>query len=142
MKIFEFMTSTIEGCDINTTILEATKRMRDLNVGAVPVFQNQKVTGLVTDRDIVVRAIAAELNPATTPLGEIMSKELQFCNSNDEIQLAAQIMEKEQVRRLLVKSAEGDVVGIVSLGDIATHVSKDLSGEILQQISQPSHPKK
>ncbi|KMQ51215.1 CBS domain protein [Chitinispirillum alkaliphilum] len=140
MQVFDVMTRDFESLPENSSVLEAAKKMRDLNVGIIPIERNGNIEGIVTDRDITIRALAEELNPAKLSLGEIMTKEAFFCNTEDDVNRAAQLMEEKKVRRLLVKDKEGKFCGIVSLGDIATHVSKDLSGEILQYVSQPSHP--
>ena len=142
MHIFEIMTSNVETLPSNYTLLDAAKKMRDLNVGAIPVLEENRVVGMITDRDIVVRAIADELNPANTSLKEVMSRDIFSCRADDDVSEAARIMEERRVRRLLVQDSKGDVTGIISLGDIATHVSKDLSGEIIQQVSEPSFPRR
>ncbi|MDG5816010.1 CBS domain-containing protein [Chitinispirillales bacterium ANBcel5] len=142
MDVFEIMTRNVDSLPSNYTVLDAAKKMRTLNVGVLPVTEEGHVVGMITDRDIVVRAISEELNPGNTSLKEVMSREIFSCKENADIAEAAKIMEERRVRRLLVQNNEGSVTGIISLGDIATHVQKELSGEILQQVSEPSFPRR
>jgi CBS domain-containing protein len=100
------------------TLAEAARTMRDSNVGAVIVEDQGKLVGLVTDRDIVVRAIAQERDPKTTQLGEACSKTLVSLGADDDTDRAVEVMRERSVRRLPVVE-KGKVVGMVSLGDLA-----------------------
>jgi CBS domain-containing protein len=140
MKVKDVMTPAPEGMQSRDSLRAAAAKMRALDVGALPVYSGNKLQGIVTDRDIVVRAIAADLSPATTAVGEILTAEVVRCSEETGIQEAAQMMEDHRVRRLLVTDRRGTVTGIVSLGDLAHHMSRELSAEVLKGVSQPVGP--
>ncbi len=106
------------------------------------VSRDNSVVGVVTDRDIVVRGIAERRDPSMTSIREIMSSDVYTCPENTDVQDAAQTMKKNKVRRLVITDTSGRPVGIVSLGDLATksHAEKEMSGDVLEKISEPSHP--
>ena len=142
MKISDIMTPNPRALPQTDPIINAARIMRDLNVGFVPILdENNKLCGVVTDRDVVVRAITENLDLATTSIGDISSTDLHVVSPNADFNEAADIMEKFQVRRLPVVDDSGMLVGIVSLGDIAVR-SKELekAGEILEEVSEPSKP--
>ena len=114
--------------------------MKDLNIGVIPVFHNRQPVGIVTDRDITIRDVATGKDPATTKVGDIMTSKLVTCKITDDIQQAVRLMEDNRVRRLLVQDEQGEIAGILSLGDIATHTEECLSGELLKEVSEPSRP--
>ncbi len=140
MKVRDLMTPNAQGIQSSATVKEAAHKMRDLEVGALPVFDGNREMGMITDRDIVVRSIAGDLNPSNTSVGEIMSKDPAFCYEDDSLEKAAKIMENRRVRRLLVKESSGMPTGIISLGDIAVRGEKEIGEEILQKVSEPSKP--
>jgi CBS domain-containing protein len=100
-------------------IIEAARQMRAANVGAVIISDDGKIAGIVTDRDITVRAVAQGRDPTTTHLAEICSGELTTLSPEDDIDRAIQIMRDKAVRRLPVVDARNEIVGMVSLGDLA-----------------------
>jgi CBS domain-containing protein len=114
--------------------------MKALNVGVLPVVEEGKEAGMITDRDIITRVIAEELNPAHTSVGEVMTKQVISCTEETDIGEAARIMETNKIRRLLVKNEAGRLTGVVSLGDIAVHATRNVSAEILKEVSEPSAP--
>lgn len=140
MKVKEIMTQQPEGIQSSQTLRQAAEKMRDLNVGFLPVYDRDTVNGSITDRDIAIGGIATELNPDHSSVGEIMSKQLWKCREEDDIETAAHTMENAQVRRLLVTNDSGAITGIVSLGDIATHSEAQLAGDAVHDISEPSAP--
>jgi CBS domain-containing protein len=136
MLVKDLMNNHVESVLPNSTVLQAAKKMRDLNVGIIPVInESGNIEGLLTDRDIVVRVLADELNPSNTSVREVMTADIQFCSENSSIEEAAKIMERHKIRRILVKN-DGKITGIISLGDIALNVKEQLSGEILKTISK------
>jgi len=136
MLVKDLMNRRIESVLPNSTVLQAAKKMRDLNIGIIPVInESGNIEGLLTDRDIVVRVLADELNPSNTSVREVMTADIRFCSENSSLEEAAKIMEKHQIRRILVKN-DGKITGIISLGDIALNVKEQLSGEILKSISK------
>jgi CBS domain-containing protein len=138
MRIRKVMSSPVIGATITTTIREAAERMRARNVGTLPVFRDDRPVGIVTDRDIVLRALGAPgfmLGPDTA-VAEIMSRDLITCSAEGDVAEAAALMGERQVRRLLVIDRAGAAVGILSLGDIAEHASEELAGQALGEISE------
>lgn len=141
MKISEIMTAKFEMIDSTNSLREAAQQMKSLNVGFLPVKEGTMLIGVVTDRDIVVRALAEGLNPDSTQVKDIVSSEIVYCYEDDNIEDAARLMEEHQVRRLIVTDHDRTPVGIVSLGDIAVRTGQErLSGEALEQISEPAAP--
>lgn len=142
MQVKEIMTKNPEMLSMDTSLMDAAKKMKDLNVGVMPVSREDSVVGVVTDRDIVVRGIAERRDPSKTAVRDIMSSDVFTCTENTDIQEAAQAMKKNKVRRLVITDTAGKPVGIVSLGDIATKFSekKEMSGDVLGKISEPSRP--
>lgn len=139
MLVRDIMSEGVERVARDTPIRDAARLMRDLDIGMLPVEENGKIVGTITDRDITVRATAASANPDTTPVGEAMSGELFSCEENDNLQEAARIMEEHQVRRLVVQNSKGEAVGVLTLADLARHhETEDLSAEILEEVSQPA----
>jgi predicted transcriptional regulator len=142
MKVKDVMTQRPEGIRSSQTLREAAEKMRDLNIGFLPVYDRDTVTGTITDRDIAIKGIASELNPDHASVGEIMSKQLWQCREEDDITTAARTMENAQVRRLLVTEGNGKVTGVLSLGDIATHSEPEFAGEVVHDISEPNSPQR
>src|SRR5438876_841455 len=135
MKIHELMTRGIETVSSGATIEFAGKKMQASNIGFLPVLDSEKVVGIVTDRDIVVRAVSAGLRPHMTTVGQVMTKRVLSCYDDDSITDAAMLMEKHFVHRLIVLDRPGRLVGIVSLSDIAAKTKNErLSGHILGKV--------
>jgi CBS domain-containing protein len=134
MLVKEVMTPKAEWVDPKTTLLEAAKRMRDKDIGSLLVGENDKIIGMVTDRDIACRGIAHNLNAANTPVRKVMSERIFWCFDDQEIENAAHLMENKKVRRLAVMNREKRMVGFLSVDDLA-HRAHALSGEVLDQIT-------
>lgn len=141
MQIKEIMTKNPEKIPVIESVYDAAEKMKELNVGVIPIFKSDKVVGIVTDRDIVLRAVAEDKDPKDTPVMDIMSRDVVSCPEDTDIKDAAQMMEMKKVRRLIVTDSSGKSIGIVSLGDIATkaHMA-NLGSEVLEKVSQPSRP--
>lgn len=138
MKIQEIMSRDPYVCDPETPLSEVAARMRDLDIGMIPVCDGRRIQGTVTDRDIVLRAVADELDPAMTVAEEVMTSEVTYCFDDEEVDEASALMEENQIRRLVVLDREMQLVGILSLGDIAAKAHDDqLAGATLDAISQP-----
>ena len=143
MELREIMTTDIAVVHPDSSLKEAAMKMSELDVGAIPVCDGDKLTGMVTDRDITIRATAAGLDPARTKVSDVMSSDIAYCFEEQAIEEAASLMEARQIRRLPILSQDKRLVGIVSLGDIAVYVrDTDLSGEALEAISEPAEPKR
>jgi len=121
-----------------TTIREAAERMRAHDVGALPIFQHGEAVGILTDRDIVIRALAAPgfaLGPDTR-VGDIMTSGVLTCVKDEDVAEVAAVMGERRLRRLLVVDRAGGSVGMLSVCDVAEHVSEDLAGQALGEISE------
>jgi CBS domain-containing protein len=139
MKVKDVMTPRCECVDPDTTLEKAAQRMQELDVGPLPVCDHDRLAGIVTDRDIVIRAVADGRDPHTTRVRDIMTPGISYCFEDDDVASAAETMKDKQIRRLVVLNGDKRLVGIVSLGDLAV-VTNDqpLAGETLRRISEPS----
>ncbi|ABB74501.1 CBS domain-containing protein [Nitrosospira multiformis] len=137
-KISEVMSSDVQTISPDATIEEAAQEMRDGDFGLLPVGDEEQLLGVITDRDIAIRAVAEGRGPST-PVSEIMSEGVIWAHEDDSIEEAAEIMSDNQIRRLPVVNAEQRLVGIVSLGDFAVDAS-DIGpvADALTEISNPS----
>jgi CBS domain-containing protein len=123
----------------DATLKDAARRMRDLDSGVMPVGENDRLVGMLTDRDITVRATAEGKDPNGTPVREVMTQDVVYCFEDDDVRDAAKKMEEHQIRRLIVLNRDKRLVGIVALGDIAVHAPSDrLAGEITEAVSEPA----
>ena len=119
-----------------TPVAEAARLMKSENVGSLPILEGETVTGIVTDRDIVINAVAEGKNPSGMPVREVASRELIKINAGDDLSSALQLMANEQVRRLPVVDDDGKLVGILAQADIAREAKDKDSGQMLHDISQ------
>lgn len=137
MQLHELMTQNVQGIDSNATLREAAEQMASLDIGALPVVEGDQAVGMITDRDITVRAVAQGLDPKATNVRGSMTAELEYAPSDASIEDALRIMQARQVRRLVVTDNEGHLQGIVSLGDLANHCqNKAASGDALSGVSE------
>lgn len=138
MELRDIMTKHVHVVSPATTIREAAKQMRDLDTGFLPVCDEQAVIGLVTDRDIVVRALA-DGKDADSAVTSAMTETIVCMYEDDDVEEAAQVMEEKQIRRLIVLNRNQELAGIVSLADLSREVGdEELSGEILKNVSEPT----
>lgn len=141
MKINEIMTSHFEMIDSTSSLTDAAREMKSLDVGVLPVKEGTRLIGILTDRDIVIRALAEGRNPQSTQVKDVMSSDVIYCFEDDSIEDAVHLMEDNQIRRLVVCDHDRTPVGIISLGDLAVKGGKEeLSGEALERISEPAAP--
>jgi CBS domain-containing protein len=141
MLVRHIMTEGVQCIRPETTIREAARRMRDLNVGALPVCgDNDRLSGIITDRDIAVRAVAEQRDPQSTQVREVMTAGIVYCYDDQDVGEAAELMEEKQLRRLAVLNRSKRLVGIVSLGDLAVKTRDiGLCVEAIEAISEPAH---
>ncbi len=137
MKISEIMTRNVRLLKPEQTLREAASLMADIDAGSLPVGDNDRLVGMITDRDIVIRAVAKGLS-ADTPVADIMTKELLYCSDTDDLNEVARNMGKAQVRRLPVIDRDKRLVGIVSLGDLARVDDPATVGRTVSRVSTPS----
>ena len=137
----DIMTRGAEIVSPDSPIQDAARIMKDIDVGAVPVCNGDRIVGMVTDRDIAVRAVAEGKHDCRVQ--DVMSEGLTWCYEDDEVAAAAAKMKEKQIRRLPVMSADKRLVGMLSLGDLAVEGNNDnRSGEVLEKISEPSQPQR
>jgi len=135
MVVGEAMTAQVRVVRPEQTIREAANLMAELDAGALPVVEGNKLVGMLTDRDIAVRAVALGKGP-DTPVSAVMSEQVKCCFVDDDCAVVANEMGQERVRRLPVLDREERLVGIVSLGDLSTRYSSGSAGGALGYISE------
>jgi CBS domain-containing protein len=135
MKVKDAMHKRATWVTPDTTIRAAAKLMRDEDIGAIPVGENDRLVGMITDRDIACRGLANGKDVAKLTVGRVMTKPIVYCRAKDKLEAAAKIMEKKGVRRLPVIDENKRMVGMLSLGDISSKAPKLLSGEVLRAVS-------
>jgi CBS domain-containing protein len=139
MQVFEAMTPDVVRVTPDVSLMEAARTMKDLDIGPLPVCEGDRLLGMVTDRDITVRATAEGRDPRETPVSDIMTMDVVCCHEADDIRAAAKLMQEAQLRRLLVVNDTGKLVGIVSLGDIVLQSGDEkLAGKTLEKVSEPA----
>lgn len=138
MKLSNIMTGGIETIAPQASLAEAAKKMASQDIGSLPVCaERRRVVGIITDRDITVRAVARGMDPNHTRVEEVMTRDVLCCTSEADVEQACELMEKRQVRRLLVTDGADLPIGIVSLGDIALCLRESQSGGVLKKVSEP-----
>ena len=136
MKVSEAMTRDVTVASPSQSICEAARLMAECDAGALPVGEKDRLVGIITDRDIAIRAVARHLSP-DTPVREVMSKEVLYCFEDENIEDVAANMGEQQIRRLPVLNRDKRLVGIVSLGDLALKSKPKTAGEAVAAISRP-----
>lgn len=140
MELKNIMSQNVEAVSRNTSLQEASRIMKDHNIGSVPVCDGDRVVGIVTDRDIVLRGVADGSALARTTCGEVMSSDLVVGSPDMDVHEAARIMADNQIRRLPIVE-NGKLKGMVSLGDLSVEPKfENEAGEALNDISKPSKP--
>ena len=140
MKVWQVMTRPVEAVEPADTLRTAAEQMRAVNAGSTPVVDGSMPVGVITDRDIVVRAIALGHDPDTATVSDVMSDDVQSCMPDTTVEEAAEQMKQHQIRRLVVVNERRELVGIVSLGDLAQEADERLAAETLEAISEPAPP--
>ncbi|UPT73091.1 MAG: CBS domain-containing protein [Elusimicrobiota bacterium] len=137
MKIKELMTKDVECLDPGASLKQAAQLMSDADVGGLPIVDpSGRVVGVLTDRDIVVRTVAAGLNPADSVVADAMTPEVVHCHSEDDVEDAAELMAAHQIRRVVVTDDAGALAGIVALADLSRKAS-DEAADVLEEVSRP-----
>jgi CBS domain-containing protein len=135
-KIADIMTRSLATVRRDETLQAAARRMAEMDIGALPVLDGKAVAGMVTDRDITVRGVAAGMIPQESLVADVMTEEVRCCSVDDSVEQVMAEMGDLQVRRLPVLDRNNEIVGIVALGDIATRQSAH-TDETLREISTP-----
>jgi CBS domain-containing protein len=141
MQLKEIMTPQVEVIHPEAPIQEAAAIMRALDVGSAPVYDGLRLQGMVTDRDITIRATAEGRDPRQTRVREVMTTDVVFCFDDQRVEEAALLMEERQIRRLPILNRNNELVGIVALGDLALEMEDGRRvGQVLEGISEPAQP--
>lgn len=147
MKIKDIMSKDVEVVSPDTLLFEVAKKMQASDCGSVLVAQDDRLVGVITDRDVALRCVAESHHPAETKAGQIMTKQILYCYDSDEMEDVSLNMTRNKVRRLPVLNKEKRLVGIVSLGDLAVNSTNHLIcgkalGHICAAPGQSVHPEK
>ncbi len=134
--IADIMTRSVAAVGRDETLQAAARRMREMDVGALPVTDGRALAGMVTDRDIAIRGVAEGMVAQEALVADVMTEEVAFCNETDSVEAVMAQMGDAQVRRLPVLGANREIVGIVALADLATRQSSP-TDETLREISTP-----
>jgi CBS domain-containing protein len=138
MKLKQIMAQNVVTIHPTDTLQAAARIMRDRDVGFLPVYEGNELIGVLSDRDLVVRALAEGMNPNTMLSKSLLTTPVISCFEDQSVDDAVQLMHENQIRRLVILDRKTrQLVGVISLGDLATHVSEKISGEVLQHVSVP-----
>ena len=138
MKIKEIMTHTVEVIHPSDTLQNAAEKMRDHDIGFLPVYNGGELIGVLTDRDIVVRAMAKGANPRTMLSWELITSPAIYCFDDQDVEEATRLMRDNQIRRLVILSRrDKGLVGVVALSDLALNADGKLTEKVLQKVFEP-----
>lgn len=135
MKVKDVMHKGAQLVEQSTPVTEIAKRMRDFDIGALPVTSKGHIVGMITDRDLACRALANGADLAKLTAKDVMTKNALCCSPDDDVETAVETMEAKKIRRLAVTDENHAVLGMLSLGDISTKLSKQACGEVLRAVS-------
>ena len=136
MQVKEAMHKGVEWVEPDVPVSIVATKMRDLDVGAIPVCEEDRLVGMITDRDITCRAVANESDLSKTTARDVMTKKVIFCRDTEELDDAIRIMEDKQIRRMPAIDEDKRMVGMLSLGDVTHAVSQEMSGEVIKAVSE------
>ena len=136
MKVKDAMHAGVTWTEPDTKISELARLMREQGIGSIPVGENDRLIGMVTDRDIAIKGFADGRDPTTLTARDVMHAPILYCRSEEDVDDAARLMEQHQVRRLPVIDENKRMVGMLSLGDIASASSAALTGEVTQSVAE------
>jgi len=143
MQLRDIMTPNVEVARPDMPLREAAARMREINVGVMPVVDGEQLVGILTDRDIAVRAVADGDDPNATTVAEVMSGDVTFCYDDQPVEEAAELMEQLQIRRLPILDRDERLVGIISLGDLVVDGQDEkLKAQVVEGVSYPARPER
>lgn len=136
MKVKTIMHSDVVCAKPNMSIKDAAKLMQSLDIGAIPVKKQNKIIGIITDRDITCRAVASRRDIYKLKVKDIMSEKIQYCGPEEDIDIAISKMENNKIRRLVVLDEDKKLSGIICLGDLANKVDCVTTGELMKSVAQ------
>jgi CBS domain-containing protein len=135
MKVKDVMHRGVEWVEPEAPITEIARKMRDEDIGAVPVGENDRLVGMVTDRDIVCRGLAGEKDCTELTARDVMTKPIVYARADEDVEDALHIMEKNQIRRLPVIDENKRLAGMLTLGDISEKAGRDLTAEVMRSVA-------
>lgn len=136
MKVKDAMCTDVQLIGPDESIRKAAQRMIEIDAGALPVAENDRLIGMITDRDIAVRAVASGKSPGT-PVRDVMSGEVLYCFDDEDLTHVSRNMSDMKVRRLPVVNRDKRLVGVISVGDIARHEQPTTVGRMVSKVSEP-----
>jgi len=139
MKVKDVMHRGVAWVGPETSIKQLAHMMRDDDIGSIPIGENDRLIGMVTDRDIVCRGVAGGGDCNELTAGDVMSKPIVYCRADEDVEDALRIMEHNKIRRLPVIDENKRLFGMLSLGDISERAGRDLTGEVMRSVSA-HHP--
>jgi CBS domain-containing protein len=143
MPLKDIMTRHVEVVHPEAMLWEAAQKMAKLDVGPLPVCDGEELVGMLTDRDITVRATAEGRDPKTTRVFEVMTPDVLYAFEDQDTREATRLMTEHQIRRLIALNRDKQLVGIVSLGDLAVHTGDARQiGQTLERVSEPAEPQR
>lgn len=137
MKLREIMSDHVEVIHPDDTLQKASEKMRDRDIGFLPVCDGDRLIGVLSDRDLIIRAFAEGLDSNTMLGRDLVTSPAIYCFEDQSVDEAAKLMHDNQIRRLVVLSRDKQMVGVVSLGDLAMTANDKLTGDVLQSVSEP-----
>ena len=139
MRVSEAMTREVRVATPGQSIQDVAKIMAEIDAGAMPVGENDRLVGMITDRDIAIRAVAEGWDARSKKVSDVMTPDVVYCFEDQDVDEAARMMRSRQIRRLVVLNRDKRLVGIVSLGDLAVETGdRDLAGKTLEHVSEPA----
>lgn len=135
MKVKDVMHRGVTWVEPETPIREVARKMRDDDIGSIPIGENDRLVGMVTDRDIICRGVADGADIAVLTARDVMSKPILYCRADEELESAIRTMEKNKIRRLPVIDQDERLAGMLALGDISSIGGEELAGEVMRHVS-------
>lgn len=139
MKVSQAMHQGVEWVSPDTTLTDLARLMQKHDIGCIPIGENDRLVGMVTDRDIVCRGLANGKDPASCTARDVMTRGITYCSEEQELSEAIRVMEEKRIRRLPVLNSKKRMVGILSLGDVSGSGDNRMSGEVLSAVSAHHH---
>lgn len=136
MKVSQVMHKGVEWVQPDTPLGEAARIMREADVGAIPIGEDDRLIGMVTDRDLAVRGLANGRDPSRLTVRDVMSEGIVYCRTDDAVEDAIRIMEQRKIRRLPVIDENKRMVGMLALGDISHAADRALTGELVHAVTE------
>lgn len=136
MKVRDAMHKGVTWVEPTTSVLALARDMRDEDIGSIPIGENDRLVGMVTDRDIICKGVADGADLSTLTARDVMSGPILYCRADEDVDDAVRLMEANKVRRLPVIDENKRMIGMLSLGDIASVGNRELAGEVVQAVAE------